>query len=71
MESIKSGANYVADKTNEAISGTSKEANKSVAKDSNVGLGDRASAAGSAMGDKLDETKNSASAEGNKQKATH
>ena len=40
-------------------SGASKEANKSVAKDSNADVGTRASAAKDALGDKVDETKNS------------
>jgi len=88
MESIKNTANYVGDKVNEATSGASKEANKNVAKDSDASVGTRASAAKDALGDKVDESKNSvrfwrfswclrsltlsqASAEGNKQAATH
>lgn len=49
----------VGDKVSEATSGASKEANKSVAKDSNASLGTRASAAKDAAGDKMDETKSS------------
>jgi hypothetical protein len=41
MDSIKQGANYVTEKVQEATSGTSKEANKQVAKDSNANLGTR------------------------------
>lgn len=41
MESIKQGANYVAETAQQAVSGTSKEANKEVAKDSNASLTDR------------------------------
>jgi hypothetical protein len=41
MESIKQGANYVAESVQQATSGTSKEANKQVAKDSNAGIGTR------------------------------
>jgi len=71
METIKDTANYVSDKGSELVSGGSKEANKSVAKDSDASLGTRASAAKDAASDKIDETSNSASAESNKQKATH
>ena len=41
MESIKQGANYVAETVQQATSGASKEANKEVAKDSNQGVGTR------------------------------
>lgn len=40
-------------------SGTSKEANKEVAKDSNVDMSTRATSAKDAVSDKMDETKNS------------
>ncbi|KIW75437.1 hypothetical protein Z517_10178 [Fonsecaea pedrosoi CBS 271.37] len=59
MDTIKNTANYVGDKVNEATSGASKEANKNVAKDSDASLGTRASAAKDAVGDKIDESKNS------------
>lgn len=49
----------MSDKVNETVSGTSKEANKQVAKDSDASLGTRASAAKDALGDKMDETSNS------------
>lgn len=42
-----------------------------VAKDSDASLGTRASAAKDAASDKISETKDSASAEGHKQKASH
>lgn len=41
MDSIKQGANYVAEKAQEATSGASKETNKQVAKDSDAGIGTR------------------------------
>lgn len=62
-------SNYVKDSTNEALSGTSKEANKEVAKSSDASLGTRAEAAKDALGDKIDESKHSTSAEINKEKA--
>lgn len=41
MDTIKNAGNYVSDKIQGATHGASKEANKEVAKDSNVGVGDR------------------------------
>jgi len=41
MDTIKNAGNYVSDKIQGTAHGTSKEANKEVAKDSNVGVGDR------------------------------
>ena len=41
MESIKNAGNYVAETAQEAVQGTSKEANKQVAKDSDAPLGTR------------------------------
>lgn len=41
MDSIKQGANFVSEKVQQATSGTSKEANKEVAKDGNASLGTR------------------------------
>lgn len=41
MESIKQGVNYVSETIQSATSGASKEANKEVAKDSNVNAGTR------------------------------
>jgi len=67
MDSIKQGANYVSEKTQEAISGTSKEANKQVAKDSDAPVGTRASAAKDALGDKAKETKHDAKGDAHKE----
>ena len=50
MESIKQAGNYVAETVQQATSGASKEANKSVAKDSNVDASTRATAAKDALG---------------------
>ncbi|PWN31404.1 uncharacterized protein FA14DRAFT_95294 [Meira miltonrushii] len=69
MESLKNTANYVKDSVSEYSSTASKEANKEVAKDSNASLGTRAEAAKDALSEKIDEQKNSASAEINKEKA--
>lgn len=41
MDSIKQGANYVAETAQQAVSGVSKEGNKEVAKDSNAPIGTR------------------------------
>ncbi|KAJ9612364.1 hypothetical protein H2200_003961 [Cladophialophora chaetospira] len=71
MDTIKDTANYVGDKASELTSGASKEANKNVAKDSDASLGTRASAGKDAVSDKLDESKNSASATANKESAKH
>lgn len=51
------------------MSGTSKEANKNVAKDSNASLSTRATAAKDAMGDKKDEVSHDAKGEAYEQKA--
>ncbi|TQS31476.1 hypothetical protein Golomagni_08240 [Golovinomyces magnicellulatus] len=67
MESIKQGANYVAESVQQATSGASKEANKNVAKDSNAGAGTRLNAAKDALGDKVDESKHDAKGEAHKQ----
>ena len=71
MDTIKNAGNYVSDKIQGTGATASKEANKEVAKDSHVGVGDRLNAAGNAISDKSKETKHDASAEANKQKATH
>ena len=67
----RNAANYVS----ESISGTgaeaSKEANKSVAKDSNASVGTRLQAAGDALSDKADQHSHEAKAEANKQAAKH
>ncbi|KKA29448.1 hypothetical protein TD95_003111 [Thielaviopsis punctulata] len=67
MDSIKNAANYVAETVQGATAGTSKEANKHVAKDGNNSLGTRAQAAKDAISDKMDETSHNAKAEGYKQ----
>lgn len=41
MDSLKQGANYVSEQVQKATQGTSKEANKQVAKDSDAPLGTR------------------------------
>ena len=41
MDTIKNAGNYVSDKIQGTGATASKEANKEVAKDSNVGVGDR------------------------------
>ncbi|KAH8765051.1 glucose-repressible protein Grg1 [Diaporthe sp. PMI_573] len=71
MDTIKSTANYVSDKIQGTTHEASKEANKEVAKDSNVGIGNRAQAGVDALKDKSKEHQHDASAEANKQKATH
>ena len=71
MDKINNAANYVSDTVQGALSTTSKEANKEVAKDSNASLGTRASAAKDAVGDKFDEQKHNRSADVNKEAAKH
>ncbi|KXJ93016.1 glucose-repressible gene protein [Microdochium bolleyi] len=71
MDTVNNAANYVADTVKGALSTTSKEANKEVAKDSNASLGTRASAAKDAVGDKFDEQKHNRSADVNKEAAKH
>ncbi|KAI4260502.1 MAG: hypothetical protein L6R42_004016 [Xanthoria sp. 1 TBL-2021] len=57
----------------ESIQGTGataqKEGNKEVAKDSNQGIGERATAAKDAVGNKMDETKHETKSEADKQAA--
>lgn len=55
MDTIKNTANYVSDKASELTNKASAETNKEVAKDSNVSIGDRASAGKDYVGDKLSE----------------
>ncbi|TPX12650.1 uncharacterized protein E0L32_000827 [Thyridium curvatum] len=71
MDSIKQAANYVSDSVKSATYGASKEANKEVAKDSNAPVGTRVEAGFDALKDKSNEHKHDASAEANKQAATH
>ncbi|GAA5895658.1 hypothetical protein JCM8208_005292 [Rhodotorula glutinis] len=72
IDTVKDAANYVSETVQEYTAGASKESNKEVAKgNTNAGLGDRASAAFSAAGDKIDESQHSAKAEGYKKSAQH
>ncbi|CAK7265713.1 hypothetical protein SEPCBS119000_001659 [Sporothrix epigloea] len=71
MDTIKQATNYVSDKVNAMTSDASHEANKNVAKDSNVSVGSRIEGAGNAIKDKVDQKGYEASAEANKQAATH
>ncbi|KAH7033176.1 glucose-repressible gene protein [Microdochium trichocladiopsis] len=71
MDKINNAANYVSDTVQGALSTTSKEANKEVAKDNNASIGTRASAAKDAVGDKFDEQKHNRSADVNKEAAKH
>ncbi|PHH74195.1 hypothetical protein CDD80_3243 [Ophiocordyceps camponoti-rufipedis] len=66
MESAKQAINYVSESIQGAASGVSKEANKEVAKDSNVNIGTRASAAKDALSDKVSETTHDNKAEAHK-----
>ncbi|OAV93044.1 hypothetical protein, variant [Puccinia triticina 1-1 BBBD Race 1] len=71
MQTVKDTVAYAVDKASELTNAASKEANTAVAKDSNASLSTRATAAKDAVGDKINEVKDGASAEANKQKATH
>jgi len=59
MDAVNNAAKSVSDTVQSTIDGTSKEANKNVAKDSDASLGTRAEAAKDAAGDKVSETKHS------------
>ncbi|TPX09650.1 uncharacterized protein E0L32_009123 [Thyridium curvatum] len=71
MDTIKQAGNYVSDKVQGATSQASKEANKETAKDSNASIGTRAEAGVDALKDKSQQHGHEASAEANKQAATH
>jgi len=71
METVKNAANYVGESVQQAASGASKEANKSVAKDNDASLGTRASATKDMVGDKFDETSHSGKADLHKEAAKH
>lgn len=58
---------FASEQVQKATSGTSKEANKEVAKDSNANVGTRLSAAKDAVGDKVNESGHDAKAEAHKQ----
>ncbi|KAL8933783.1 MAG: hypothetical protein Q9216_006214 [Gyalolechia sp. 2 TL-2023] len=55
MQNIKNAANYVSETVQGTGAEASKEANKSIAKDSNVPIGTRARAAGDMLSDKMDQ----------------
>ncbi|KHN93697.1 glucose repressible protein Grg1 [Metarhizium album ARSEF 1941] len=67
MESLKQGANYVSEQAKKATTGTSKEANKNIAKDSDAPVGDRVSAAKDTVADKSKEQQHDVKAEAHKQ----
>ncbi|PHH81455.1 hypothetical protein CDD82_735 [Ophiocordyceps australis] len=69
MESVKQAANYVSETVQSTVSGISKDANKEVAKDGNVDVGTRATAAKDALGDKIDQVTHDSKAEAHKQVA--
>ncbi|KAJ5369489.1 hypothetical protein N7509_014101 [Penicillium cosmopolitanum] len=71
METAKNAANYVSESVKGTGHETSKEANKNVAKDSDVGIGSRASAAKDALKDKTKEEKHDAKADAHKEAAKH
>ncbi|KAG8411414.1 hypothetical protein J3459_015840 [Metarhizium acridum] len=67
MDSLKEGASYVSEQAKKATTGTSKEANKDIAKESDAPLGERASAAKDAVSDKASEQTHDVKAEVHKQ----
>jgi len=71
METVKNAVNYVSETVQGGGAEASKEANKSVAKDSNASVGTRASAAKDALGDKVDQHSHEAKADVNKEAAKH
>ncbi|KAJ0161271.1 putative glucose-repressible protein [Colletotrichum tanaceti] len=71
MDTIKNAANYVSESVQQAGATASKETNKQVAKDDNVSIGNRASAAKDAVSDKIDESKHDFKGEGYKESAKH
>ncbi|KAM4062971.1 glucose-repressible protein grg1 domain-containing protein [Hirsutella rhossiliensis] len=71
METAKNVANYLSETVQGATSGASKEANKQVAKDGNVDISTRATAAKDAVGDKLDQTSHDGKADVHKEAAKH
>ncbi|KAL8690956.1 MAG: hypothetical protein Q9218_003713 [Villophora microphyllina] len=71
MNTIKDAANYVGDKFQGTTAQASKEANKSIAKDSNVPVSTRMRAAGDMMSDKMDQHSHEAEAKVHKEKSKH
>jgi len=71
METIKNTANYISESVQGTASQGSKEANKSVAKDSDASLSSRATAAKDAVFDKKDETSHNIKGDTYKEAAKH
>ncbi|ELR08732.1 Glucose-repressible protein [Pseudogymnoascus destructans] len=71
METIKNAANYVTETVQGKGAEASKEANKTVAKDSDASLSSRATAAKDAVSDKVNETSHNAQADVHKEAAKH
>jgi len=71
MDSIKSAVKSAKHTVQGGAATTSKEANKSVAKDGNVRMSTRLSAAKAAMGDKLNEQSHKRQADVHENKAKH
>ncbi|KAL8977528.1 MAG: hypothetical protein Q9205_006688 [Flavoplaca limonia] len=69
MQNIKNAGNYVSEKLQGGGAQASKEANKSVAKDSNVPIGTRMRAAGDMVSDKMDQHGHEADAKVHKEQA--
>jgi len=71
METIKNAANYVSETVQGGGAEASKEANKSVAKDSNASVGTRLNAAGNALSDKVEQHSHEGKAEVHKEASKH
>ncbi|KAL7899710.1 glucose-repressible protein Grg1 [Trichoderma sp. SZMC 28014] len=71
MDTIKNTVNYVSESVQGAVSGASKETNKEIAKNDNVSVGSRLTAAKDALGDKVDETAHNSKADAHKELAQH
>ncbi|KAL7784974.1 glucose-repressible protein Grg1 [Trichoderma ceciliae] len=69
METAKQAFNYVAESIQGTASGASKETNKEIAKNDNVNVSTRLTAAKDAVGDKFDESSHNGKAEAHKQLA--
>ncbi|KAJ9491574.1 hypothetical protein VN97_g1689 [Penicillium thymicola] len=67
MESLKQGANYIAESLQGTGAEASKEANKGVAKNNDANVSTRASAAKDALSDKKDEFSHNTKADVNKE----
>ncbi|CAO1598464.1 MAG: hypothetical protein LQ349_006819 [Xanthoria aureola] len=71
MDSIKNAGQSVMESVQGTGATAQKEGNKEVAKDSNQGIGERATAAKDALGNKMDEQQHEAKSEADKQAAKH